>query len=112
MFIDKLCRQWTLSAYLLHSNWYFGPLKHRMAYVVSALRHWPPEYRAELTYTLACDGCSCCYVPPPKPRWRWWHLFLPPRLEGYFFFVHIIRLPDTSDLGPWKNRDTLWTLHF
>jgi len=69
------------------SNWYFGPLKHRLAYVVSALRYWPPMFNAEMTYTLACDGCSRCYVPPPKPQWRWWHIFLPPRVEGY---LHII----------------------
>lgn len=63
------------------SNWYFGPLKHRLAYVVSALRYWPPAYKAEMTYTLACEGCSRCYAPPPKPQWRWWHVFLPPRVE-------------------------------
>ena len=68
------------------SNWYFGPLKHRLAYVVAALRYWPPAYQAEMTYTLACDGCSRCYVPPPKPQWRWWHVFLPPRVEGFFLF--------------------------
>lgn len=63
------------------SNWYFGPLKHRLAYVVSALRYWPPTFDAQMTYVLACSGCSRCYVPPPKPHWRWWHIFLPPRLE-------------------------------
>jgi len=77
-------------AVLCRSNWYFGPLKHRLAYVVSALRYWPPTYRAEMTYTLACEGCQRCYVPPPKPQWRWWHVFLPPRVEGICPFTVIV----------------------
>jgi len=71
------------------SNWYFGPLKHRLAYVVSALRYWPPAYKAEMTYTLACEGCSRCYAPPPKPQWRWWHVFLPPRVEGLLSVIYV-----------------------
>jgi len=77
-----------LSLWLWCSNWYFGPLKHRLAYIVSALRYWPPTFNAEMTYTLSCDGCSRCYVPPPKPQWRWWHIFLPPRVEGYLSCSH------------------------
>ena len=77
-----------LSLWLWCSNWYFGPLKHRLAYIVSALRYWPPTFNAEMTYTLSCDGCSRCYVPPPKPQWRWWHIFLPPRVEGYLCCSH------------------------
>lgn len=62
--------------------WYFGPLKHRLAYAVTALKYWPPVNEAQLSYVLPCDGCSRCFVAPVKPQWKWWHLFLPPQVQG------------------------------
>lgn len=61
--------------------WYFGPLKHRLAYVVTALKYWPPINEAHLSFVLPCDGCNRCYVAPVKPQWKWWHLFLPPQVQ-------------------------------
>lgn len=62
--------------------WYFGPLKHYMAYVVTALKYWPPIKEAQLSYVLPCEGCSRCYTAPNQISWKWWHLFLPPQRQA------------------------------
>lgn len=60
-------------------NWYMSILKHRYAYIRETLRPWPPLMEGQLSYTSPCEGCSKCYVAPPEPQWKWWHLFLPPQ---------------------------------
>ncbi|XP_070553136.1 acylglycerol kinase, mitochondrial-like [Ptychodera flava] len=54
--------------------WYFGPLKHRMAYLLRSLTSWPPLTTAEMTYTAACNGCNKCVepvIPPKESFWTW-----------------------------------------
>ena len=59
--------------------WYLGPLKQYWTFLMSALGDWPPLVRGGVSYVRPCEGCSRCYVPPPTPQWKWWHVLLPPR---------------------------------
>ncbi|KAI0218674.1 Acylglycerol kinase, mitochondrial [Lamellibrachia satsuma] len=82
--------------------WYFGPLKHRLTYVLPSTRQWPPVISANLAFTPPCLGCSKCYTPPPKVTWKWWHIFLQPHRE--------VQQKDYSDVdnpecGKWYSDD-------
>lgn len=68
--------------YMWCRYWYFGPLKHRLTYVISTVRHWPNAHDASLSYVLPCDGCAQCYVPPPAVQWKWWHILIAPKRQG------------------------------
>lgn len=62
-----------------------GPLKHRWTYITSALKYWPPNFQADFMYEKPCEGCSKCYVAPPPIKWKWWHVFLPPKKRGRIY---------------------------
>ncbi|ELU03552.1 hypothetical protein CAPTEDRAFT_216088, partial [Capitella teleta] len=61
--------------------WYMGGLKERFTFLRFVMKSWPPLVQGQLTYSLPCEGCSKCYVAPPKIQWKWWHMLFPPRQE-------------------------------
>jgi len=62
--------------------WYFGPLKRHWTYLMSTTSRWPPIIQGHFSYVNYCSGCSNCHKPPPKQQWKWWHIFLSPKVEG------------------------------
>ncbi|KAK2167133.1 hypothetical protein LSH36_32g23048 [Paralvinella palmiformis] len=61
--------------------WYFGPLKRHWTYLMSTTSRWPPIIQGHFSYVNYCSGCSNCHKPPPKQQWKWWHIFLSPKVE-------------------------------
>ncbi|ESN93616.1 hypothetical protein HELRODRAFT_193990 [Helobdella robusta] len=63
-------------------NWYFGPLKDRLCYVITAVRHWKNELKFSniiFHYTVPCQGCNRCKELPKKIEYRWWNIFIRPQ---------------------------------
>ena len=76
----------------------FRSLKHRLAHITQVMGgEWPASVHGFLSYSYPCEGCSKCWSPPPAPVWKWWHLFLPPRVEGRQNYVRKARLHFTHN---------------
>jgi len=55
--------------------WYFGPLKHRWTYIRTAMKDWPPVFKAKLTYLEASEDNMVEeeLVIPQKPVWSFYN---------------------------------------
>lgn len=44
--------------FMIHVNyryWYFGPLKSRWTHIRTAMKEWPPTFKAKISYVLATE---------------------------------------------------------
>ncbi|XP_077984431.1 acylglycerol kinase, mitochondrial-like [Glandiceps talaboti] len=83
--------------------WYFGPLKHRLTYIIKSLTNWPEVNTAELSYAPPCEGCNKCVEPiiPPEPSfWSWmfgwWRTDNKEEVKDYSNIIN-------EDCGVWKD---------
>ncbi|CAC5387449.1 AGK [Mytilus coruscus] len=62
--------------------WYFGPLKHRWTHIRTAMKEWPPVFKAKISYVLATEEntkpvfTSQIKKQSPAPQSKSWFSFL------------------------------------